>query len=489
MPKKSLGLFQKSIDTIASRLGYVNLGRVDKARGGRDGSYQAISYMPTNSGVLAANPDAYKTPETGIRKPTNISFSTLRQVSKYDAIIRICINAIKKSVSQSRWDVNLKEGEKMTPAAKEAITYVKNLFSLQNRNNENMRILLDRVIEDLLILDAGVIEKVRNIKGNIVGLNSVDGATIRPRYNTYGEFDPEAAYVQVINEKVVAKFQQEDLIYMMANPQNDIALFGYGMSPIESILLTVQASLNADMHNARAFSDDNVPPGMLNLGEMTNEQAQEFIAIWDATVINDMRRIKFTWGNKGEMKYTPFQTNNKDMQFVEYIDWLSRLKLATYGLTSIDANITQDVNRSTANAQRGISQSRGVQSVKRLFEEYFNREIILDMAKTNEAMSILEFKFEEAEDLESKKSQADIDKIYIEAAVQTPEEIRIREGFATDDEQLDGTEEVTSTEEATPNNPKTAEDTIEESNPDAVKSVRKTASTQFVSRYYPPLAD
>jgi len=94
-----------------------------------------------------------------------------------------------------------------------------------NMNGENMRVILDRVIEDLLILDAGVIEIVRSMDGkDIVALNSVDGATIRPVYNEYGELG-EPAYYQFMFDKKVAEFSMDDVVYMMANPQNDVDLF------------------------------------------------------------------------------------------------------------------------------------------------------------------------------------------------------------------------------------------------------------------------
>ena len=88
-----------------------------------------------------------------------------------------------------------------------------------------------------------------------------------------------------MNEAKVAEFEKEDIVYIMANPVNDVDLFGYGMSPIESILLQVQAALEADMFNIKHFTKDNIPPGILDLGDMTQDQAEEFIATWNATVI------------------------------------------------------------------------------------------------------------------------------------------------------------------------------------------------------------
>lgn len=358
----------------------------------------------------------------GLRKPSKITFANLRQIAKYDPVIRICVNVIKKEVSQAEWSIIPKrDGAKANP---EHIEWAYQLFERVNANGENLRELLDRILEDLLVLDAAVIEKVFNAKGELMELNSVDGATIRPVVNEYGELDEKKAYVQVINEKVVAQFAANEIMYMMQSPQNDIDSFGYGMSPIESILLTVQSSLNAEMYNARVFSEDNIPPGILDLGDMNEEEAQSFIALWNATVVGQTHKLKFAYGHNNPKKYIPFVSNNKDMQFVEYIDWLSRVKLATYGLTTLDANITQDVNRSTAQAQENITSSRGVRTVKRLLEDYIDREVFMPMGFDD-----ISFKFETSSSVEDKKKQAEVDKIYIEAGVYSPADVARREGF------------------------------------------------------------
>lgn len=359
--------------------------------------------------------------DKGLRKPGKITFNHLRKLASYDALIRICVNVIKKEVSQADWSITTEDTHVVDNAGIEKIS---NLFERVNANGENLRTFFDKLLEDLLVLDAAAIEVVRNAKDEIVELYVVDGSTIRPVYNEYGEMDPNKGYVQVIGDKVVATFKANEIIYIMQNPQSSLEGFGYGKSPIESIFLVVQASLNAEMYNAESFSKDNIPPGILDLGDMDSEEAQAFIATWNATTITNQQQMKFVWGGGSEKKYTPLKGNNKDMQFVEYTDWLSRIKLATFGLSSQDANITQDVNRSTSKTQASSSNSRGIRTVKKLFEEFITREIIIPMGHPT-----LQFKFDTYENTEEKKVQADIDKVYIEAGVYTPLTVARREGF------------------------------------------------------------
>jgi len=380
----------------------------------------AISRRGTDRGFMpGVSGDVTK---VGYGKPSKVSFEQLKLIAASDTIIRICINVIKKTVSQAEWNIIPKK-QNINDYSKEHIEKATTFFELVNTQGENLRTLLDMAVEDILTIDAGVIEKVFNADGELTELNAVDGSTIRPVINKYGDL---GGYVQMINRKVVAKFAPNEIIYIMQNPQNDVKSYGYGKSPIEEILMTVQASLNADVYNAQIFSKDNIPPGLLDLGNMSGDEAQNFIALWNATVVTNTQKLKFIWGSDNPKKFTSFNQTNKDMQYMDYIDWLSRLKLATYGLTSQDANITQDVNRATAQVQAALTNARGVSNMLTLIEEYINREIMIPQGFID-----VVFKFKRDTDMTSKKTQAEIDKIYIETGVVLPSDVAKREGIDT----------------------------------------------------------
>ena len=417
MPKKakrpSSNFLSKVVNAAGASLGYAQKG-ID-TRSSIESIGPQYGFGAVSGGIL------------GKTKPTNVSFTQLRAIEQYDAVISICVNKIKKAVSMSSWSIQPRKGT--TPNA-ENIKKANELFLLINSTGESLRTLLDQTVEDLLVLDAGVIEKVFNVNGDLVELYAVDGATIRPKYDKSGKQDPDEAYVQVINSKVVATFRQDELIYMMANPKTNIRRFGYGESTIESILLQVNASLQADMYNARIFSEDNVPPGLLDLGDRTDAEAGKFAELYNATVIGNTHKMKMVWGGgggegkSGGIKFIPFNNTNKDMQYVEYIDWLTRLKLAAFGLSPLDANITQDINRSTAEVMAALANSEGVMNVKKLVEEFFNREILI-----TSGLGDTEFKFDTAASLSDKETQAKVDKIYIEASVTTAKQVAEREGL------------------------------------------------------------
>ena len=415
-------------NSIVSALGYFPITKSEAEWAW----FKSVSLSLTQRGLWSLSLEHLQ--KNGLRKPSSVSFEVLRQLAKHDPVVRICVNVIKKSISQSKWHIGVhKNAPKGKWGYKKEQQKAIELFEFWNMNGENLRIILDRVLEDLLVLDAGAIEKLYSLDGTVLlGINSVDGATIRPVFNEYGELG-SPAYKQFIQSRHVADFEQDELVYMMANPQNDVNTFWYGLSPIESILMQVQASLEADMYNIKHFSKDNIPPWILNLGEMNDEEAENFIALWNATVIGNTHGMKFVWWPSNNIGYTPFNTSNKDMQYSEYIDWLTRIKLAAYGLTGIDANILHDVNRANAQTQMQISNSRWVAWYKQLVEEYFTSKVI---SALGEEYKWLEFRFDEHVSLESRKKLAEIHAIYVQNGVLSENEVREELGYSELDHPL-----------------------------------------------------
>jgi hypothetical protein len=93
--------------------------------------------------------------KNGLRKPSNVSFEVIRQLAKHDPVVRVCVNVIKKAISQSKWHIAV---HKNAPKGKygykkEQIDMVE-FFEFSDMNGDNLRMLLDRVLEDLLVLDA-----------------------------------------------------------------------------------------------------------------------------------------------------------------------------------------------------------------------------------------------------------------------------------------------------------------------------------------------
>lgn len=338
----------------------------------------------------------------GLTKPGRISYDTLRRSALSVHIVRICINVLKEKITKTKWIVQpvdpLKRKSKGKPD--ERINEVVSLFNHPNSNDETFRTLLDKILEDLLVLDAVAIEKTRFPTGELAELHFVDAATIRPVFDEYGnqdvmipldtkregEEDLPVSYLQVLNNSqyggpesgdIVAAWPKKDFIYFHMHPQGSMEGFGYGLSPIEGILSVVANILNADNYNSTYFEEGSFPPILLHF--TGNSTARDLNALREylyQELTGNFHRPAVTTGATKPEVIDLKADSNRDMQFMEYQDWLARLCAAAFGLAAQDIGITDKMNRATSEVQADLSDSKGYSSILELLKEVFNQQII-----------------------------------------------------------------------------------------------------------------
>lgn len=345
--------------------------------------------------------------EKGLVKPGKISYDTLRRAALSVHIVRICIHTLKQKVTKTKWVVqntDITKRKMKDPRVKE----VENLFKHPNTNDETFRTLLDKMVEDLLTLDAVSIEKTRYPDGALAEMYFVDSATIRPVYDEYGNQDiliplptttaekkgePDeelpTSYVQVLDNsqyggpesgQIVAAWPKKDFIHFHMNPQGAMESFGYGLSPIEGILSVVSNILNADNYNSTYFEEGAFPPVVLQLiGQVNQRDLEAYREYLVAELSGNFHRPAIMATEKAESLqiHNLKDMNNRDMQFMEYQNWLAKLCCAMFGMSPGDIGITDTQgSKNVAENQTEISEQKGYSSILHLFKEIFNQEII-----------------------------------------------------------------------------------------------------------------
>lgn len=334
----------------------------------------------------------------GLRKPGRISFEVLRRAANAVHIARICVNVLKEKVTKTEWaiqPIDPLQKTKEDPRIQE----VEDFFKHPNTNNETFRTLLDKMLEDLLVLDAVCVEKTRFPDGRIAELHYVDAATVRPVFDTYGNQDIEipltteegnvtlpVSYVQVMDNSqyggpesghIVAAWPKKDFLYFNMHPQGSMNDYGYGLSPLESVISVVGNILNADNYNGTYFEEGAFPPIILQLMTNMNERDLDAMrAYLDSELSGRFHRPAIVAGEK-EVKVTSLKDmSNTDMQFMEYMKFMARLLAAAYGLSGQDIGLTDDLNKAISETQKDLSEQKGYSSVLHLLKEVFNQEIL-----------------------------------------------------------------------------------------------------------------
>lgn len=246
-----------------------------------------------------------------------------------------------------------------------------------NNTETSFRTLLELVLDDILIYDAGVIVKNYDYLGNLAEIYPLPGQEVKLYRNEdrTAPQAPEPAYVWEDKGIIRAEFTNDELLYISQNPQQT----GYGISPLEVAAYIITASLYADEYNIDYFKNSNVPPGVLNMGEdVSEEQRQIFQNLWEQEVQGrgGLHRLLVTSGSK-DLEFIPMRIqSNRDMQMMEYLKWTVAIKCACYGISPQDIGFVLDFHRTTAETQDKLSQTRGIKTLLNLLASFINEEIV-----------------------------------------------------------------------------------------------------------------
>ena len=222
-----------------------------------------------------------------------VPFKTLRSAADQIDILRRCVEVLKAKIGGLEWDIIL------SPSAIETVmretgekSYTKAMAIAKDKFNDEIARLksfwkvpdvsnglifadwLNIFLEDNLVLDAVAIWPQRSVKGDLKGLQLLDGATIKPLIDARG-MRPEApnpAFQQILygfprsefsapEEQMEAdgEVTSDELAYLVRN-RRTTSIYGYG--PVERSLPLADIYLRRQQW-IRAEYTDGVMPELL----------------------------------------------------------------------------------------------------------------------------------------------------------------------------------------------------------------------------------
>ena len=330
----------------------------------------------------------------GLNKPGMISFEVLRRAVNAVPVARICVDTLKKKIAKTKWVV--KTIDPMAQGDEKQIKEVTDLLKNPN-DQDSFRSFMDKILEDLLVLDTVCVEKTRFPDEKLARLYQVDASTIRPVYDEWGNQDipvplpngetVPVSFLQIMDNSlyggpesgdIVAAWAKKDFIRFNMNPQGSINNYGYGLSPIEAVLSVVSNLLSSDNFNGNYFDEGAFPPIILQLAQsLEQRQLESYREYLYQQIEGNFHKPAIVAGG-GEMKVHNLKDlTNRDMQFMEYTLWLSKLMCAAYGLDPQDIGLTDTTgSKSVAENQKDLSESKGYSSYLELIKEIINSNII-----------------------------------------------------------------------------------------------------------------
>ncbi len=283
-----------------------------------------------------------------------ISFAELRALADAHDITRLAIETRKDQLEKLEWTIKPRATQTVS---EEVQLRAARLASFWRRpdGERPFATWLRELLEDLLVLDAPAIELRRNRAGELIGLDVVDGATIKVLFDETGRRPrpPAPAFEQVIHGRPWKLLTSDEILYLPRNPRPHKA---YGFSPVEQIVMTINIGLRRQAMQLQHFTEGNVPPGLLNAPDGWNaEQIRQFQEWFDSVLAgNTGGRSRLVWGPSGT-KYQPFkEAPYKD----EFDEWLARIVCYAFSLPA--TAFTRQINRATAETSQEAALAEGL---------------------------------------------------------------------------------------------------------------------------------
>jgi HK97 family phage portal protein len=353
---------------------------------------------------------------------------TLRRMYHYNPVVFSAINAIINIVVSAKWDIVQKDKEqKVTVGQKEKIKKIKDFLYVPNKNKESFRVILEKVLKDIFIIGAGSIEKGRSDADGktLVELFAIDAGTIKMDSDEHGRI---LGYYQEIEGEGVppVHFDSKDLIYLILNPRSESL---YGVSILEILHQTVTAYLYAESNNIKYFENSSTPRGILDLGVHIQEhQLDRFRSFWQAENVQQPHRTMVVGGSTSGIKWVPVAMNPKDMDLMNYLNWLQRVILMAFGVSPAEVGLTEDISKAPATGQLISSDAFRNKSIYPMMDKlswYLTQELVLSEFEADDLM----FDFVKETSLQEQEQKARIHQILISSQLRTANELRKEDGL------------------------------------------------------------
>jgi Phage portal protein len=341
------------------------------------------------------------------------SFEILRALIRNYDVARICID--HKIDELRSMDLMLLPADGIRGDVDDAIDAARAVLEFPDRELPYLG-WLSKLMENALKFDATPLYRRRDMNGDVIGLEILDGTTVMPYIDERGRRPKGSApaYYQIVHGQVWNWYTDQDISYEMFRPQEDSP---FGTAPMEALLLTANTDIRFQWHFLQMFTEGSVPAGFIEVPPDVSSpnQVAEWQDYWDAMLLGDQAKLHQLLAVPAGTKVTNTRPESFDPTFPEYL--MSRT-CAKFGVVPQDAGLVKDVNRSNGETQTDIqfrvNTLPWVYWIEGILTRYLRRDIGLPVkAKLNTGR-----------DKEDRVADAQAWKIYVDSGMASPDEGR-----------------------------------------------------------------
>lgn len=370
-------------------------------------------------------------------RSNRVSFETIKSIYSVYDVAQICVKHLINDVRSLDYAWQPIPGIKTDVS--EDIEKAIQFFNAPDKR-QPFRLWLAEFLQDVLRYDAGALYIRRSEDGTPIALEIVDGTTIIPLVDYFGRrpededgseeaagvFQSEVvpAFVQVINGLPWDWLTSDDLIYLPWNPLPDSQ---YGMSALESILISANTDLRFQYWFLSVFTEGTIPAGFAEAPPDQSDpaQLQQWQEAWDAIMEGDAaKKSQIRWVPSGT-KFTEAKPGANEFH-EEFPLYLMRRCTAAYGVTPADLGYTENTNKSSGDTQIDVQFRVGTAPLLRYIED------IINLFVAEHLHLKCQLHFDDGQETEDRVASAQAAAIDIDHGVISVEERRTELGYAID---------------------------------------------------------
>lgn len=314
-------------------------------------------------------------------------FALLRNLAASSDLVQIARQEVIDTILALEWDVVPEDPkEQKSKGLKSECDFAKDFLAYPDRIH-SFEGWLHALLLDALDIDALCFYRRRTLGGDPHSLMVIDGATIKPILDWHGipPEPPEVAYQQIIAGVPETEFSRPYLPVMEGEPEeNPTELVyqpfssrtynGYGQSPLERILITVNLSLRRQLHHLAYFTDGNIPDAFWKCPDSwTAEQIFAFQEKIEKLLQGESaqrRKLRAMPGGEGTGLELP---HGQEQEPNDLNEFLARVVCAAYHVSP--QALVKMMNRATAEQADTSSSESGLHTWMHKVRKLVSREL------------------------------------------------------------------------------------------------------------------
>jgi hypothetical protein len=289
-----------------------------------------------------------------------------------------------------------------------------------------------KLLRDLFVVGFACVEIEPGQNGSpAANLYVLDAANIRVDFDEHGtvlgftQFNHKGD--PIIGRDGKHTFTADEVIYYQLDPRSESR---YPMSRVEQLFAcAVIEQLMLSFIGGR-FTDGNVPFGVMDLGDITEDEVRAAVALWNQQVEQEQHpehRIIFT-GSKGGANYIKFGYNLSELEAPALIAIIRDYILGIVGVTANEMGEGDDINKSNGFNLSYTFKKRAIEPLLDTFVSKTTQHLL----KRTLGFRDIELYYEEI-DSRDELLEAQIEDLYIKLGIFSINYVRNKKGLPSVD--------------------------------------------------------